>query len=74
MSCRHYESILNENNRYYINSKEHNNCVLCLINDKGAMTQETVAFYFGVTKMRICQVESEACRKLNKRMKLLENA
>lgn len=59
---------MTEEDRYHIESEEHNNCVLCLIDDKGSMTQEEISQYFKLTKMRICQVEKEALKKFNKRM------
>lgn len=69
MSCRHYLLQLKEEDRHFINSEEHNNCVLCLVHDKGPMTQEEVAFYFGCSKMRISQLEKQAREKLHKRLK-----
>jgi len=67
MSCIHYEFILKKQDRYYIHSTSHNNCVLCLINERGAMTQDEVAKYFGVTKMRISQLEKRALQNLKKK-------
>lgn len=46
MKCEHYKRDLVDTDRYYINSEEHSNCVLCLINDKGPMTQDVIANYF----------------------------
>jgi hypothetical protein len=67
MACSHYPRILIEEvDRYYINSLEHNNCVFCLIQDKGPMVQEEVGKYFGVGKMRISQIEQIALKKINK--------
>jgi arginine repressor len=57
MSCKHFAIILVEEDRHYVNSSEHNNCVLCLVEDKGPMTQEEIAKYFGLSKMRICQIK-----------------
>lgn len=68
MKCKHFGYELKEEERYYINSKEHNNCVLCLVEDRGPMTQEEVAQYFGLSKMRICQIEKRAIEKLNRRI------
>lgn len=59
---------MTEEDRYHIESEEHNNCVLCLIDDKGSMTQEEISQYFKLTKMRICQIEKEAIKKVNKRI------
>lgn len=46
MSCQHFERVLVKEDRYYISSLEHNNCVLCLINEKGPMTQAEIARLF----------------------------
>lgn len=69
MLCRHYEYELVEQDRYFINSKEHNNCVLCLVNDKGAMSLEEIGKYFGLSKMRISQICKSATEKLSKKLK-----
>lgn len=72
MACRHYGYTLSEGDRHFIISEEHNNCVLCLVYDKGAMTQEEVASYFGLSKMRICQIEKKALEKLERRITKLQ--
>lgn len=72
MACKHYGRLLDQLDRHFIASEEHNNCVLCLVYDKGPMTQEEVASYFGLSKMRICQIEKKAIQKLNKRIAKLE--
>ena len=46
MSCKHYNFILYEEHRHFINSFEHNNCVLCLSEEKGPMTHEEIARIF----------------------------
>lgn len=72
MSCPHYPFTLETEDRHFIPSQDHNNCVLCLVNDKGSMTQEQVGNYLGLTKMRISQIERQALKKLEKRKHLLE--
>lgn len=72
MACRHYGYTLAKGDRHFIDSEKHNNCVLCLVYDKGPMTQEEVASYFGLSKMRICQIEKKALQKLERRMIKLE--
>lgn len=49
--------------RSWIDSKKHLNCVL-LAAREGPMTLQHVGDVFGLTRMRICQVEKEACRKI----------
>jgi DNA-directed RNA polymerase specialized sigma subunit len=58
---------LREEDRHFINSEEHDNCVLCLVEAKGEMTQEQVGNYLGLTKMRISQIERQALEKFKKR-------
>jgi len=58
---------LTENDRYYIDSEEHNNCYLCLIKEKGSMTQEEVGKYMGISKMRVSQIERTALKHLKKK-------
>lgn len=60
--------VLTEEDRYYIDAKDHNNCVLCLVEAKGSMTQEEVGKYFGLSKMRISQIEKQAIKKLQKKV------
>lgn len=67
MSCRHNVVDLSEEDRYYINSERHNNCVFCLIDERGSMTQEDISQYFGVSKMRISQIEKQALEKVRKK-------
>ena len=67
--CKHYALLLVEEDRHYINSLEHNNCVLCLSEDRGPMTQSEIAEYLGLSKMRVCQIEHQAKTKLGKHLK-----
>jgi transcriptional regulator len=67
--CGHYTIKLQESDRHYIDSPEDNNCVLCLSERKGPMTQSEIASYLGLCKMRICQIERRAMHKLSKRIK-----
>ena len=68
VACKHCAYILREEDRHHIDSIEHNNCVLCLVDDKGPMTQEEIASYMGITKMRVCQIEHSAQKKLKKKI------
>ena len=68
--CSHFNERLSEDHRYFINSPNHDNCVFCLIDDRGRMTQEEVGKYFGLTKMRISQLEKQALLKFKKKMKI----
>lgn len=70
MSCKHSTAVLSKDDRYYVNSAEHNNCVFCLVNEKGPMTQDEISKYLEISKMRVCQVERRAVSKLSKRINL----
>jgi DNA-directed RNA polymerase sigma subunit (sigma70/sigma32) len=68
MSCKHYSFLLTPEDRHYIISEQHNNCVLCLVNDKGAISQEEIGTYMGVTKMRVWQIQKLALKKFKKKI------
>ena len=70
--CKHYDRILNENDRHYVICPELNNCVFCLIEQKGPMTQKDIGKYLGLCKMRINQLEKIAKRKFIIRSKFCE--
>ena len=54
--------------RYWLKSKESNNCCVNYSFD-GKITLEEIGKIFGVTRMRICQIEKAAILKLKENMK-----
>ncbi len=62
--CKHYGKALPEDHRHFIASLPHENCLLCLVEAEGPMTQEQVAGYIGVSKERIHQIEKQALKKI----------
>jgi DNA-directed RNA polymerase sigma subunit (sigma70/sigma32) len=70
MACKHFKLLLTEKDRYYINSEEDNNCVFCLINRKGTMTQDSIGKYLGLSKMRVSQIQEIALKKVGRKIKL----
>ena len=68
LNCVHFDRILKEKNRHFINSQKYNNCVLCLVNGEGSFSQEEIGTLLGLTKMRICQLEKRALQKFVRRM------
>lgn len=71
MSCKHYNKILESEDRHFIPAEDLNNCLLCLVAHKGPMTQEQVGNYLGITKMRVSQIEKQALKKFKKRCNIL---
>ena len=67
MECNHKKNL--KKDRYFIDLPEYNNCVICLVNEYGPMTQEEVGNILGICKMRISQVEKKAKEKFDQRMK-----
>jgi len=54
--------------RYWINYKEYNNC--CLIGSESVdkITLQNIGEIFDVTRMRICQIEKIAIKKLKEKV------
>ena len=50
--------------RYWINSNSSQNCCLVASQDKSKMTLEEIGIFFKVTRMRICQIEKKAIKKI----------
>lgn len=49
--------------RYWIDCDSANNCTM-IAADKGPMTLQEIGDIFGVTRMRICQIEKSVLKKL----------
>ena len=49
--------------KYWIDCAQHNNCTM-IGADKGPMTLQQIGNIFGVTRMRICQIEKSILKKL----------
>lgn len=62
--CRHYKQKLNKDHRHFVASEEHDNCVLCLVDDKGCMTYEEIGDYLGMSRKSISAIERSALDKL----------
>ena len=60
-----------ESCRYFLsNQDEHQNCVINMSNNK-SHTMEDVGKVFGITRMRICQIEKSIIEKLKKEINVL---
>jgi DNA-directed RNA polymerase specialized sigma subunit len=49
----------------WVNSEENNNCIF-IAADKNNYTLSEVGKIYGLTRMRICQIEKSICRKLRR--------
>ena len=56
------------NCRYWINSKEYNNCCIIGANSSEKITLQNIGEIFKVTRMRICQIEKIAVKKLKEKV------
>ena len=56
------------NCRYWINSKEYNNCCIVGANASEKITLQNIGEIFKVTRMRICQIEKIAVKKLKEKV------
>lgn len=70
MKCFDYHNKTKENCekincRYWINCKESQMCCINLCKTSNHLTLEDVGKIFGVTRMRICQIEKAAIKKLS---------
>ena len=69
MKCFNYhnknKSICERKNcRYWINYKKQSNCCINLLEKEKNLTLEDVGRIFSVTRMRICQIEKQAIKKI----------
>ena len=57
--------------RYWIKSKEFNNCCIVGARSSDKITLHNIGEIFGVTRMRICQIEKVAVKKLKDKVNLI---
>ena len=50
--------------KYWINDPSNKNCCLILAEKKEYLTLEEIGKIFNVTRMRICQIEKQAIKKI----------
>jgi len=66
------EPCKNNGCRHFLNSEKNYNCAL-LAAEQGPLTLQEIGDIFGVSRMRICQIEKAILKKLKKSNKTLAN-
>ena len=78
MKCFNYHnknksSCERKNCRYWVGCKESNNCALNIVEKEKTLTLEEIGNIFSVTRMRICQIEKYAIKKIREHVSDLKN-
>jgi len=59
----------NKNCRYWIKKSSKSNCCLIFAESAKTITLEEIGLLFDVTRMRICQLEKKAIKKIKEKLK-----
>ena len=59
---------MNKSCRYWIKEEVEQNCGVNLLDKKKTMTLEEIGNIFNVTRMRICQIEKKAIKKIKEKL------
>jgi transcriptional regulator len=66
MKCFHSKNELKVSDRHYVNSPKHDNCILCLVDDRGAMSQKEISEALNISKAEVLQIEIQALKKIQR--------
>ena len=58
--------------RHWISSNQFQNCTI-IASNKGPLTLQEIGDIFGVTRMRICQIEKTVIKKLSNKSKIIDS-
>jgi len=57
--------------RYYIPSENHHNCVMIASKNTDGLTLREIGEIYNITRMRVCQIQKKAIKKLAEITELL---
>ena len=74
MKCFDYHKLKNKNCknhscRYWMQHKNSFNCCIVASKNDNKLTLENIGNIFGLTRMRICQIEKIAIKKIKEKLK-----
>lgn len=73
MKCYNYYQKINQkcgkkSCRYWINCSLENNCCIVASGKKETKTLQEIGDIYGITRMRVCQIEKSIIKKIKKRV------
>lgn len=60
-----------KNCRYWINNNDNQNCCIIMAESSEKNTLESIGEIFNVTRMRVCQLEKLAIKKIKEKLKIV---
>jgi len=69
---RHKTACSKQECRHWVSCDKFQNCTILAAN-KGPLTLQEIGDIFGVTRMRICQIEKTVIKKLSNKSKIIDS-